>query len=461
MDAIQRVPRGRTQYVVALGGFLDLLAVALLLPPLSSHLKSLGLASWQRGLVLSSYGVLQFVSGPVIGSVSDAGDRRKVFLICTLFTAFSYCLLGFTSSIVWALSARALAGIFKHSQTLSKALLCDASVTFGEARSAALARFNGASSVGFIVGPVLGGHILQAYPSVGFAICCQLAAILFLLNALLMRFCLFVEVDDKKFEECVSRSACDGSKTTRGDDVNVLTNRNPDISKLSSIPLYQENGVKRKDANEKARQGLLDQLFQPFAKIGQHQIWDLFLTKFLGGASVLVFRYEINQRLTDFYGATPRVHGYITSYGAISAALFSTFIVDRVGSLYSNKNASLLFHTTLLHVSALILLALAPNLPIYVIAITLMSYTNASNRVSFTQVTIERGGGKGSGGLIGLCQSVMSVSRIASPVVAGFVQETFLGSNGPPLLAICLAAGSAAAAKVWLVPAENSKAKRD
>ena len=59
---------------------------ALILPPLSSHLKSLGLASWQRGFVLSSYGVLQFVSGPVVGAVSDAGDRKLVFLACVVCT---------------------------------------------------------------------------------------------------------------------------------------------------------------------------------------------------------------------------------------------------------------------------------------------------------------------------------------------------------------------------------------
>ena len=80
-------------------------------------------------------------------------------------TALSYSLLGFSSSsLLWALLSRALAGVFKHSQTFCKALLCDDGVTSGVARSAALARFNGASSVGFIVGPIIGGHLLHALP---------------------------------------------------------------------------------------------------------------------------------------------------------------------------------------------------------------------------------------------------------------------------------------------------------
>jgi len=468
MDGIRRVLRGHAQYFVALGGFLDLLAVALILPPLSSHLKALGLASWQRGFVLSSYGVLQFVSGPVIGSISDAGHRKRVFLICTLCTACSYCLLGFSSSsIVWALLARALAGIFKHSQTLSKALLCDASVTSGATRSGALARFNGASSVGFIVGPVLGGHLLQAYPIHGFAICCQLAAFLFVLNALLTRFCL--SIDDKNVEAADSLGRCNGddkAKAVESDNCeltivnskNDVPDDNDDDSETVRHRYVRDSKQDGSVIVEKTKPGIYHQLTQPFVKIGQYHIWDLFLTKFLGGCSVLVFRYDVNQRLTDFYEATPRTHGYVTSYGAIAAALFSAFIVDRVGSsFYSKENTKLLYHTTLLHAAALTLLALAPNLPIYVVALTLLSYTNASNRVTFTQVTMERGGGKGSASLIGLCQSVMSVSRIASPVVAGFIQETFLGLNGPPLLAICLAAGSAAVARTWLIPAERTQ----
>ena len=57
-----------------------------------------------------------------------------------------------------------------------------------------------------------------------------------------------------------------------------------------------ENVASASGDDRAADTGLLNQLVAPFAKIGQHQIWDLFLTKFLGGCSVLVFRYDVNQR---------------------------------------------------------------------------------------------------------------------------------------------------------------------
>ena len=44
------------------------------------------------------------------------------------------------------------------------------------------------------------------------------------------------------------------------------------------------------------RLNLREILTRPFALIGQHQIWDIFAAKFLGGCSVLVFRHDVNQR---------------------------------------------------------------------------------------------------------------------------------------------------------------------
>ena len=50
-----------------------------------------------------------------------------------------------------------IAGLFKHTQALSRALLVDA--TRLDQHSQVLGRFNALSSTGFIVGPMIGGHL--------------------------------------------------------------------------------------------------------------------------------------------------------------------------------------------------------------------------------------------------------------------------------------------------------------
>ena len=71
-----------------------------------------------------------------------------------------------------------IVGIFKHSQDLCRAQLCDSCTK--EERAQVLGKFNSISSVGFVLGPILGGHI-AAYQW-GFNVCALMCATIFLLN---------------------------------------------------------------------------------------------------------------------------------------------------------------------------------------------------------------------------------------------------------------------------------------
>lgn len=51
-----------------------------------------------------------------------------------------------------------LTGVFKHSQTMCRAVLVD--ITQAQDRSQVFGTFNATSSMGFIVGPMLGGKDL-------------------------------------------------------------------------------------------------------------------------------------------------------------------------------------------------------------------------------------------------------------------------------------------------------------
>ena len=69
-------------------------------------------------------------------------------------------------------------GFFKHSQELSKAYLAD--VVPRSQRSHVFGRFNSVSNVGFIIGPVVGGYVVDQLG--GFHVVAMLTAVIFLLN---------------------------------------------------------------------------------------------------------------------------------------------------------------------------------------------------------------------------------------------------------------------------------------
>lgn len=69
-------------------------------------------------------------------------------------------------------------GIFKHSQNISKSYLAD--ITSKSDQSSKMGNFNAWSSIGFILGPPVGGHLAEIKG--GFYVVSLLAGIIFMLN---------------------------------------------------------------------------------------------------------------------------------------------------------------------------------------------------------------------------------------------------------------------------------------
>ena len=72
-----------------------------------------------------------------------------------------------------------LAGIFKHTLSISRALLAD--LVTEEERPVVLGQFNTASSMGFILGPVVGGYLAEL--DGGFYLTAFVCSSVFVLNA--------------------------------------------------------------------------------------------------------------------------------------------------------------------------------------------------------------------------------------------------------------------------------------
>ena len=72
-----------------------------------------------------------------------------------------------------------LAGIFKHTLSISRALLSD--LVSEKERPLVIGQFNAASSVGFILGPMVGGYLTEL--DGGFYLTAFICCCVFLLNA--------------------------------------------------------------------------------------------------------------------------------------------------------------------------------------------------------------------------------------------------------------------------------------
>ncbi|KAI8436096.1 hypothetical protein MSG28_004201 [Choristoneura fumiferana] len=106
------------------------------------------------GALGSMYSFLQFLTSPIVGSLSDAYGRKPMLLICLIGIALSHALWGVASSFSVFVLARFIGGLSKANVSLSMAVVTDASNEKTRARGMALVGL--AFSIGFIVGPCAG-----------------------------------------------------------------------------------------------------------------------------------------------------------------------------------------------------------------------------------------------------------------------------------------------------------------
>lgn len=149
------------------------------LPQLLLHMGSPNIAAAARvaGVLLVVYSVLQFMSGPLIGNLSDRFGRRPVILISLFAFGVDYLFMGFAPTIGWLFVGRAIAGIAGAVYAPANAFVAD--ITPPEKRAQAFGLVSAAFGVGFILGPAIGGALGEMGPRAPFFAAAALAGLNF------------------------------------------------------------------------------------------------------------------------------------------------------------------------------------------------------------------------------------------------------------------------------------------
>lgn len=140
-------------------------------------------ARW-GGWLFFVYALMQFLCAPLIGNLSDRFGRRPVLIASLLALGVDYAITGLAPTIGWLFAGRVLSGAAGASYTTAYAYIAD--VTPPEKRAANFGLAGAAFSIGFVLGPALGGLL----GSMGARLPFFVAAGLALANALFGAFAL-------------------------------------------------------------------------------------------------------------------------------------------------------------------------------------------------------------------------------------------------------------------------------
>lgn len=114
-------------------------------------------ASEWNVLFASTWGVMQFFCGPLLGMFSDRYGRRPVLLVSLFGLGVDFLFMAFAPTLWWLLLGRVLNGATAASFSTANAYLAD--VTSPDERAKVFGWMGSAFSFGFIIGPTIGGFL--------------------------------------------------------------------------------------------------------------------------------------------------------------------------------------------------------------------------------------------------------------------------------------------------------------
>nr|WP_320409100.1 tetracycline efflux MFS transporter Tet(30) [Devosia sp. Root685] len=126
-----------------------------ILPELLTQLTEGGDIGFLYGAMLAVYAVMQFIFSPILGALSDRFGRRPVLLLSLAGTLIDYLVMALTP-LGWVLVVgRAMAGITSANMAVASAYITD--ITPPDQRAQRFGLIGAVMSMGFIIGPVIGG----------------------------------------------------------------------------------------------------------------------------------------------------------------------------------------------------------------------------------------------------------------------------------------------------------------
>ena len=182
---------------------IDVLSFGLIIPVLPHLVQefvggSIAEAAIWVGIFGMVFAVIQFISSPVQGALSDRFGRRPVILLSCLGLGLDFIFMALANSLPWLMVGRIISGIASASFTTANAYIAD--ITAPEKRAKAFGMIGAAFGLGFIIGPLIGGLLGEIDLRLPFWFAAGLALLNFLYGWLVLPESLPVEKRAPRFD---------------------------------------------------------------------------------------------------------------------------------------------------------------------------------------------------------------------------------------------------------------------
>lgn len=137
----------------------DILGLTIILPLLPFYAEHLGASATVVGLLISSYALCQLIAGPILGKMSDHMGRKPLLIVSQIGTLIGFLILAVAGSLWMVFLSRIIDGLTAGNLSLAQAYIAD--VTTPENRAKSFGVIGIAFGIGFLIGPGISGFLAQ------------------------------------------------------------------------------------------------------------------------------------------------------------------------------------------------------------------------------------------------------------------------------------------------------------
>ena len=362
--------------------FVDLVGFGLVIPLLPFYAVRFAASPQEVTALVAIYSLVQLVTAPLWGRLSDRVGRRPVLLASLAASALAYLWLGSATRLWMLFAARAFAGACAGNIAAAQAYIAD--VTRPEERARGMGLIGAAFGLGFMIGPALGGLLAgtdpltadletPAWVAAGLSFLALLGVVLLLPESL-----------------PAGRRDRTSSRGRVGAVVDVL--RRPILSRLILI-------------------------------------FFLVILAVAGMQSVFAI-WAMPQ-----FGWGPRQVGYVFAYLGLISAILQGGLIGRLTRRFGEER--LLLCGLALIAAGLLALPFAHDMLILAPALTALALGMGLMQPSLNSLISRQAAEREQGEVMGVSQSVGSLSRVLGPFAAGF-SFAALGRDSPYFFGVLL-----------------------
>ena len=356
--------------ILMINMFIAMLGIGLIIPVLPKFMLEFGASGQALGYLVAAFGLTQFIFSPIAGELSDKYGRKN--MIVSGLAAFTLSQFIFAvADQMWLLYLSRLIGGMGAAFMIPSMMAYVADITTDEARGKGMGLLGAAMSLGFVIGPGIGGFLAEYGLRVPFYVSAAVAFVSTVVSLIFLRETLSME--------------------------DQLAHRN----------------------SEKKRSNLFVQFGQSFKAAYLVPLILVFTLTFGLSNFEAIFGLFVDQK----FGYTPKDIAILITVGALIGVIVQSFLIGRLLQRYGEKR--LINISFFVSAVTMVLMLLSGNFW-YILTVTSIFFVFTSILRPSINTLLSKMAGKEQGFVAGMNNAYMSVGNIVGPSLAGILYDVHL-----------------------------------